>query len=85
LSRRGHGKCSRCRRYGDFVGVARFRLRPLRRLWRINEAFARYNLAACIKAGLAIQGYDVGDPVPPQAALTADERKAIEAVLRDIG
>jgi 4-hydroxy-tetrahydrodipicolinate synthase len=56
-----------------------------RRLWRLNEAFARYNLAACIKAGLAIQGYDVGDPVAPQAALTADERKAIEAVLRDIG
>jgi 4-hydroxy-tetrahydrodipicolinate synthase len=56
-----------------------------RRLWRLNEAFARYNLAACIKAGLAIQGYDVGDPVPPQAALTADERKVIEAVLRDIG
>jgi 4-hydroxy-tetrahydrodipicolinate synthase len=55
-----------------------------RRLWRINEAFARYNLAACIKAGLAIQGYDVGDPVPPQAALTTDERKAVEAVLRDI-
>jgi 4-hydroxy-tetrahydrodipicolinate synthase len=56
-----------------------------RRLWRLNEAFARYNLAACIKAGLAIQGYDVGDPVAPQAALTADERKAVEAVLRDIG
>jgi 4-hydroxy-tetrahydrodipicolinate synthase len=56
-----------------------------RRLWRLNEAFARYNLAACIKAGLAIQGYEVGDPVPPQAALTADERRAVEAVLRDIG
>src|SRR5438445_1449229 len=56
-----------------------------RRLWRINEAFARYNLAACIKAGLAIQGYDVGDPIAPQAALTADERKAVEAVLREIG
>jgi 4-hydroxy-tetrahydrodipicolinate synthase len=56
-----------------------------RRLWRINEAFAKYNLAACIKAGLAIQGYDVGDPVAPQAALTADERKVVEAVLRDIG
>ena len=55
------------------------------RLWRLNEAFARYNLAACIKAGLAIQGYDVGDPVPPQAALTPDERKAVEAVLREIG
>jgi 4-hydroxy-tetrahydrodipicolinate synthase len=56
-----------------------------RKLWRINEAFARYNLAACIKAGLAIQGYDVGDPVPPQAALTAEQRQAVEAVLRDIG
>jgi 4-hydroxy-tetrahydrodipicolinate synthase len=56
-----------------------------RRLWRINEAFARYNLAACIKAGLASQGYDVGDPVAPQAALTANERKAVEAVLREIG
>ncbi len=56
-----------------------------RRLWRLNEAFARYNLAACIKAGLAIQGYDVGDPVAPQPALTAEERKAVEAVLRDLG
>jgi 4-hydroxy-tetrahydrodipicolinate synthase len=56
-----------------------------RRLWRLNEAFARYNLAACIKAGLAIQGYDVGDPIPPQAALTADECKVVEAVLRDLG
>jgi 4-hydroxy-tetrahydrodipicolinate synthase len=56
-----------------------------RKLWRINEAFARYNLAACIKAGLSIQGYDVGDPVPPQAALTAEQRNAVEAVLRDLG
>ena len=55
-----------------------------RRLWRLNEAFARYNLAACIKAGLAIQGYEVGDPIAPQAALTANERKVVEAVLRDI-
>ena len=56
-----------------------------RKLWRVNEAFARYNLAACIKAGLAIQGYDVGDPVPPQAPLTADARRAVEAVLREVG
>ncbi|HKS19092.1 MAG TPA: dihydrodipicolinate synthase family protein [Bradyrhizobium sp.] len=56
-----------------------------RRLWRVNEVFARFNLAACIKAGLSIQGYDVGDPVPPQAALTADQRKAVEAVLREVG
>ena len=56
-----------------------------RRLWRINEAFARFNLAACIKAGLDIQGYAVGDPVPPQAALTADQRKVVEQALRDVG
>ncbi|OQW56145.1 MAG: dihydrodipicolinate synthase family protein [Proteobacteria bacterium SG_bin9] len=56
-----------------------------RKLWRINEAFARFNLAACIKAGLQIQGYDVGDPLPPQAALTADERKVVENTLRDMG
>ena len=55
-----------------------------RKLWRINEAFARFNLAACIKAGLAIQGYHVGDPVPPQAALTAEQRKAVEAALKDV-
>jgi len=56
-----------------------------RRLWRVNEAFARYNLAACIKAGLAIQGYDVGDPIPPQASLSAEARKAMEDVLQDLG
>jgi 4-hydroxy-tetrahydrodipicolinate synthase len=55
-----------------------------KKLWRVNEAFAKFNLAACIKAGLAIQGYDVGDPLPPQAALTAEERKAVEAVLEQI-
>src|ERR1700716_1135035 len=55
-----------------------------RKLWRVNEAFARFNLAACIKAGLSIQGYDVGDPVPPQAALTADQRKGVEAALREV-
>jgi 4-hydroxy-tetrahydrodipicolinate synthase len=52
-----------------------------RDLWRVNEAFARFNLAACVKAGLHAQGYPVGDPVPPQAALTAQERREVEAVL----
>ena len=55
-----------------------------RELWRINEAFARFNLAACIKAGLQIQGYAVGDPVPPQAALTAEERKAVAEILASL-
>ena len=56
-----------------------------RKLWRINEAFARFNLAACIKAGLSIQGYDVGDPVPPQAPLTEAQREVVEAALRELG
>src|SRR3954463_14424475 len=40
-------------------------------LWRMNEASARFNLAACIKAALQIQGYAVGAPVPPQQPLSA--------------
>jgi 4-hydroxy-tetrahydrodipicolinate synthase len=56
-------------------------MRLQRRLWRLNEAFARYNLAACIKAGLALQGYDVGDPVPPQVPLGPAERDAVAAAL----
>jgi 4-hydroxy-tetrahydrodipicolinate synthase len=59
-------------------------LRLQRDLWRINEAFARFNLAACIKAGLAIQGYAVGDPVPPQAPLNAEEKRQVEAILQDV-
>jgi 4-hydroxy-tetrahydrodipicolinate synthase len=55
-----------------------------RALWRINEAFARFNLAACIKAGLQIQGYDVGDPISPQAPLTADERRVVEKTLAEL-
>ncbi|MBS0248815.1 MAG: dihydrodipicolinate synthase family protein [Proteobacteria bacterium] len=55
-----------------------------RQMWRINEAFARFNLAACIKAGLQIQGYDVGDPVPPQAPLGPEERRLVEQTLSDL-
>jgi 4-hydroxy-tetrahydrodipicolinate synthase len=50
-------------------------------LWRINEVFARFNLAACIKAALAVQGYDVGDPLAPQRPLTAEERRIVAAAL----
>jgi 4-hydroxy-tetrahydrodipicolinate synthase len=55
-----------------------------RKLWGINEAFARFNLAACIKAGLQIQGYDVGDPVPPQPALSAADRQIVEKTLAEL-
>jgi 4-hydroxy-tetrahydrodipicolinate synthase len=56
-----------------------------RKLWRINEVFARFNLAACIKAGLEIQGYAVGDPIAPQTPLTPEERKIVEGVLNELG
>jgi 4-hydroxy-tetrahydrodipicolinate synthase len=59
-------------------------MRLQRDLWRINEAFAKFNLAACIKAGLQIQGYAVGDPVPPQAALTEAERDIVAGILKDV-
>jgi 4-hydroxy-tetrahydrodipicolinate synthase len=55
-----------------------------RQLWRINEAFARFNLAACIKAGLQAQGYAVGEPVPPQPALAVEERAMVEKALADL-
>jgi len=55
-----------------------------RDLWRINEAFARFNLAACIKAGLQIQGYAVGDPVPPQTPLSANDCKLMEDLLTEV-
>lgn len=55
-----------------------------RRMWRLNEAFAKFNLAACIKAGLQLQGYDVGDPVPPQSPLDAEQREAVRKALEGI-
>jgi 4-hydroxy-tetrahydrodipicolinate synthase len=55
-----------------------------RELWRINEAFARFSLAPCIKAGLQIQGYEVGDPVPPQSPLSAEDRKAVDKILASL-
>jgi 4-hydroxy-tetrahydrodipicolinate synthase len=40
-----------------------------RRLWPVNEVFQRHGLAACVKAGLRLQGFDAGDPLPPQRPL----------------
>lgn len=37
-----------------------------RLLWKLNQAFAKYNLASCIKCGLQLQGYPVGPPLSPQ-------------------
>lgn len=55
-----------------------------RELWGLNQAFAKYNLAACIKGGLALQGYDVGDPLPPQRPLPELGRDELRAMLQEL-
>lgn len=69
-----------CRR-GDWV-AAMERQRPL---WKLNQAFAKYNLAACIKGGLQLQGYPVGEPLPPQAPLTPEGVEEVRRTLVAIG
>lgn len=54
-----------------------------RRLWRLNEMFARFNLAAVIKAGLALRGDDVGDPIPPPEPLVADALATLARTLEE--
>jgi 4-hydroxy-tetrahydrodipicolinate synthase len=56
-----------------------------RRLWAINRVFAKYSLAACIKGGLRLQGYEVGDPVAPQAPLSDAGAREVAEVLRSLG
>ena len=69
-----------CRR-GDWAAAMELQ-RPL---WALNQAFAKYNLAACIKGGLALQGYDVGAPLPPQAPLPPEGIAEVKRVLEAIG
>lgn len=56
-----------------------------KKLWALNQAFAKYNLAACIKGGLALQGYDVGDPIAPQAPLSREGQADVHRALTAIG
>jgi len=56
-----------------------------RRLWRVNEVFANLNLAACIKRGLTLQGYDVGDPISPQSTLSGKDDAVIYDILKEFG
>ena len=69
-----------CRR-GDWV-AAMERQRPL---WALNQAFARYNLAACIKGALELQGYAVGAPLLPQAPLPPEGVEEVKQALAAIG
>jgi len=59
-------------------------MRLQRKLWRMNRVFAKYNLAACIKGGLELQGYDVGPPLPPQMPLSDAGRAEVKEILADL-
>lgn len=56
-----------------------------RELWAVNQAFAKFNLAAAVKAGLRLQGFDCGEPAPPQARLDADAVETIRRALEGAG
>jgi 4-hydroxy-tetrahydrodipicolinate synthase len=56
-----------------------------RPLWDLNQAFAKYNLAACIKGALQLQGYPVGAPLAPQAPLPAEGVEDVRRALAAIG
>jgi 4-hydroxy-tetrahydrodipicolinate synthase len=56
-----------------------------RPMWKVNEIFAKYSIAACIKTALDLQGFAVGTPMHPQLPLNDAARAEIAAVLRDVG
>jgi len=56
-----------------------------RKLWHMNRVFAKYNLAACIKGALELQGYEVGPPLPPQTPLSDAGRSEIKDILAELG
>lgn len=56
-----------------------------KKLWPLNVAFQRYSLAACVKAGLEMQGFPVGPPLSPQKQISPEGRKDLENILRNAG
>lgn len=56
-----------------------------RKLWKMNRVFAKYNLAACIKGALELQGYEVGQPLPPQTPLSDAGRAEVDGILTELG
>ena len=56
-----------------------------RSLWRVNQVFAKYSLAACIKGGLELMGFPVGTPLPPQSPLDDAGRAEVREVLESVG
>jgi 4-hydroxy-tetrahydrodipicolinate synthase len=68
-------------RRGDWDGAMALQ----KRLWAVNQAFARYSLAACIKGALELQGFPVGLPLPPQSPLNEEGRHAVHRILDAVG
>ncbi|MDQ2095446.1 dihydrodipicolinate synthase family protein [Rhodalgimonas zhirmunskyi] len=56
-----------------------------RALWAVNQVFAKFNLAGAVKAGLRLQGFECGEPAPPQPALGPEQVAAVKAVLERVG
>ncbi len=70
-------RCSR----GDWTAAMHLQ----RRLWSINQVFAKYNLAASIKGGLELQGYAVGAPLAPQPPLPPEGIEEVRRALTEVG
>jgi len=56
----------------------------MREPWVVNQAFAKYSLAACIKGALELQGFPVGSPLPPQAPLNEDGYCEVHRILEAV-
>ena len=54
-------------------------------LWSLNIAFQKYSLASCVKAGLEMQGFPVGAPLPPQRQLDEEGKRVVSQILTNIG
>jgi len=67
-------------RAGDWDGA----MTEQRRQWAINEVFAKYALAACIKTALQLQGFEVGDAIAPQEALKPEAVEDIRRALAQL-
>ena len=52
-----------------------------RPLWKANELFQKYALAACIKTALQLQGFEVGPPIAPQEPLPSNAVEEIRQAL----
>jgi 4-hydroxy-tetrahydrodipicolinate synthase len=53
-------------------------------LWVLNVAFQKYSLAACIKAGLEMQGFEVGPPLLPKRPLDQEGRELVRRILEKV-